>query len=648
MVFDYGFCNGSATAAVEEYRRRFPRERAPDKNVFIRVFNKLCETGTLPSAKITSEKADRQTLEEVENILDLVEEDATTSTRRIATQLDISQKRVIHTLHEQGLYPYHLQKVQFLYPEDYGKRVEFCRWVTNNRRVVSRILFTDEATFTRDGINNTHNSHVWSDENPYAIVKTNFQHRFSVKVWCTMMAGYLIGPFIMKNRLTGKHHLNFLINELPGLPLNVSALGAKNKPLVNQDSKVAEMNDLKKTIKNPRQQIVGQGGPDVCPAEIELLKKKILEMKHKNRDLNLQCSRGLNKLINNGMGGFANTDRVGISFFNADFPDRPLPISLRRRSFAQQGIIPVNGYRRADNQSEIALKWLFWKEAVQPGKIILVDENKQICYFDGCSLYPFINKYGKYPVEHPQIHISDKDCRKLPMNSVEGLNVLCYPLQLYNTMYYRINQCIHTDDERKFSGTFVADELRKAISLNYKVLEIYEIWEYKSAALTTRRVLYLDTDSVIFTHKSGEFLPEVGDYLGLLTNGPGSNIIEFVSGGPKNYANKVYCLDKNEYKTFCKVCDNAEAIYVHNSRKICITANYNVISRPENKIYRKCYTKRQRVENSFDTVHYGYNDPLVNQNVLVYHQETPQPMETPQPEEDASPSDEPPPLEEDC
>ncbi|KAF2900748.1 hypothetical protein ILUMI_05438 [Ignelater luminosus] len=57
-----------------------------DKNVFIRVFKKLCETGTLPSANITSERTTTQGLEEVENILVLVEDDRITSSRRIATQ----------------------------------------------------------------------------------------------------------------------------------------------------------------------------------------------------------------------------------------------------------------------------------------------------------------------------------------------------------------------------------------------------------------------------------------------------------------------------------------------------------------------------------------------------------------------------------
>jgi hypothetical protein len=34
MLYVYGFCHGSATAAVEEYRRRFTMRRIPDRSVF--------------------------------------------------------------------------------------------------------------------------------------------------------------------------------------------------------------------------------------------------------------------------------------------------------------------------------------------------------------------------------------------------------------------------------------------------------------------------------------------------------------------------------------------------------------------------------------------------------------------------------------
>ncbi|XP_074035147.1 kinesin-like protein 3A isoform X2 [Leptinotarsa decemlineata] len=73
----------------------------------------------------------------------------------------------------------------------------------------------------------------------------------------------------------------------------------KNKPIVNQDAKVAEINDLKRTIQQLRLQILGQGGPMVCPAELELLKREIIELKLKLRDLTEQLSAAL--LDNTGL-----------------------------------------------------------------------------------------------------------------------------------------------------------------------------------------------------------------------------------------------------------------------------------------------------------------------------------------------------------
>ena len=69
MIYVYGFCDGSATAAVEEYCRRFPMRRIPDRRVFYKVFNTLRECGMLPSAHVSSERARKQNMEEQENIL---------------------------------------------------------------------------------------------------------------------------------------------------------------------------------------------------------------------------------------------------------------------------------------------------------------------------------------------------------------------------------------------------------------------------------------------------------------------------------------------------------------------------------------------------------------------------------------------------
>jgi DNA polymerase type B, organellar and viral len=68
-----------------------------------------------------------------------------------------------------------------------------------------------------------------------------------------------------------------------------------------------------------------------------------------------------------------------------------------------------------------------------------------------------------------------------------------------------------------------------------------------------RRVLYFDTDSVIFVENETDEKIETGNYLGELTDEiPGGTCTKFVSGGPKNYGYEY--TDKNgETKTVLKV-----------------------------------------------------------------------------------------------
>ena len=115
MMYVYGFCDGSATATVEEYRRRFPMRRIPDRRVFSQVFNTLRECGTLPRAPVASERA-RQHVEEQVHILEMVQRSPTTSMRRLSTRLGVSRIRARPTLREDGLYPFHPRRVKNLHP----------------------------------------------------------------------------------------------------------------------------------------------------------------------------------------------------------------------------------------------------------------------------------------------------------------------------------------------------------------------------------------------------------------------------------------------------------------------------------------------------------------------------------------------------
>ena len=102
-----------------------------------------------------------------ESVLHTVEEDATTSTRRLARKLNVDQKTIWCILENQQLHSYHSLRVQTMRPEDFVQRVKFCRWFlhrcVNKADIPLQILFTDETKFTREGVINFRNSHVWTD-----------------------------------------------------------------------------------------------------------------------------------------------------------------------------------------------------------------------------------------------------------------------------------------------------------------------------------------------------------------------------------------------------------------------------------------------------------------------------------------------------
>ena len=105
------------------------------------------------------------------------------STRRIASRIGVSHMQVWRTLRDEDLYPYHDQRVQHLEPGDHAQHIDLCHWIKAYPEMLSVILFTDKASFTRDGINNSRNLHTWSDDNSHETSVTKLQRRFSVNVW---------------------------------------------------------------------------------------------------------------------------------------------------------------------------------------------------------------------------------------------------------------------------------------------------------------------------------------------------------------------------------------------------------------------------------------------------------------------------------
>jgi len=88
------------------------------------------------------------------------------SARRMASRIGLSRMQEWRTLHEEDLYPYHDQRVQNLEPGDNAQCMDLCHWIKVHPELLSIILLSDEASFTRDGVNNLQNVHTWSHHNP--------------------------------------------------------------------------------------------------------------------------------------------------------------------------------------------------------------------------------------------------------------------------------------------------------------------------------------------------------------------------------------------------------------------------------------------------------------------------------------------------
>ena len=95
---------------------------------------------------------------------------------------------------------------------------------------------------------------------------------------------------------------------------------------------------------------------------------------------------------------------------------------------------------------------------------------------------------------------------------------------------------IHYEDDKNFvEPNAKTNVVIAAFTTAYARLKLYDVLD-----LLQERVLYYDTDSVIFLSKPGESEPSTGNYLGDLTNELDHRdyITTFIPRGPKNYCYK--------------------------------------------------------------------------------------------------------------
>lgn len=240
MLMVLGECQGQYYVAARRYAELYPnRIRHPRPNVILQAAQRLYETGSvLPTKKDTGRHRDARNLETVETVLRAVEQEPESSIRDIAREYKLSFSTVQRILKEEKLHAYHYTRMQHLREEDYPRRKRFCedflRRVDEDQEFPSRVIFSDESLFTREGVFNSHNMHAWDEENPRVTRLRNNQVRWKLNVWAGIMGTKILGPVILPERLNGASYVEFLAENLPHFLEEIPLLN-RNKILFQQD-----------------------------------------------------------------------------------------------------------------------------------------------------------------------------------------------------------------------------------------------------------------------------------------------------------------------------------------------------------------------------------------------------------------------------
>ncbi|XP_063419197.1 uncharacterized protein LOC134702019 [Mytilus trossulus] len=200
--------------------------------------------------------------------------------------------------------------------------------------------------------------------------------------------------------------------------------------------------------------------------------------------------------------------------------------------------VPSEGYTKRYNHSESSIVWLEWmmkeekmsiQHALNQGEFKILGTNfhvdgycqetneyfeflvgertdttklyykvqneEKIKYVDFTSLYPWTNKYCRYPLHHPEIITKDFE----ELGSYFGLCKvkILPPRHLYHAVLpYRCHgkltfplcrtcadtqyqgKYTHTEQERSITGTYATPEVMVAKEKGYRVLKLYEVWHF--------------------------------------------------------------------------------------------------------------------------------------------------------------------------
>jgi hypothetical protein len=139
------------------------------------------------------------------------------SVRRASREFQIPRSAVHDVVHKRlKLKAYKLQLVQKLQENDLPRRYDFAIYIFSrideDNDYLSKVCFSDEATFHISGTVFRHNCRIWGSENPH-VVREHERDTPKLNVWCGLTSAGVIGAFFFQGKtVTGAVYLDMLEN----------------------------------------------------------------------------------------------------------------------------------------------------------------------------------------------------------------------------------------------------------------------------------------------------------------------------------------------------------------------------------------------------------------------------------------------------
>ncbi|KAJ8939410.1 hypothetical protein NQ318_007669 [Aromia moschata] len=198
MLLTLGECHGSARAAVRRYSEQFPNRNLLNYKTFLSTERRLHERDTLKPNNserglVRFKHSGSGNIPEIGHYMAY----CLRPDSKWEVYDDLKDTKLwcsgSETVGVFQLHPFHYRQAQDILPQDLPLRRQFCQ-----------LLLYRNAEDLRSGVFNTHNEHVWAEENPHARKVTHYQQSFKINVWAATLGNSLLGYHIIPGNLNGE------------------------------------------------------------------------------------------------------------------------------------------------------------------------------------------------------------------------------------------------------------------------------------------------------------------------------------------------------------------------------------------------------------------------------------------------------------